>query len=55
MGSIRLFPTGPFTVLKSQDQEIIEFCAVQERRERDSELSSKFGKESVGLWKEYSP
>ena len=29
---VTFFPTGPFTILEPDDQEIIEFCLVQERR-----------------------
>ena len=33
--SLQTYPTGPFTILEPQDQEISKFCVGQERRVTD--------------------
>ena len=37
-----LCPTGPFTILEPQDQEIVEFCVVQESFEILKGSAGKF-------------
>ena len=46
--SLAFFPTDPFTILKSHDQEIAEFCVVQERRKTYFE-APKLGKGRSGF------
>ena len=39
--SLRYSPTGPFTIYEPQNQEIGEFCVVQERRVIDIEVPKR--------------
>ena len=46
-----MYPTGPFTILYHKNQEICEFCAVQERRATVFEASKLWKGRSGQGWK----
>ena len=52
---LRNCPTGPFTILKPEDQEIDEFCVVRESRATDLEAPKLWKGRSGGrIWTTHS-